>query len=99
MLIDTLDHSYVNLRGANYTIEFGLRQDSGDVKPIPNSVYDAQPDPRACNGQPLGVVILLTQRVMTIKLRTNHESTSPCIPVLCVSRPRQHTVEQATVES
>ena len=52
-LLDTLDHSYLNLPGANYSIEFGLMAEDGSgVQPIPNSRYDGQPDPRACNGDP-----------------------------------------------
>lgn len=64
-LVDTLDHSYFNLPGmgsgcgtahsvpctANYTIEFGLMGDDGKVEPIPKSVYDGQPNPKACEGE------------------------------------------------
>eukprot|EP01050_Picozoa_sp_SAG11_P009363 SAG11_NODE_873_length_6802_cov_2.257646_2_plen_179_part_00 len=52
-LLDTLDHSSLNLPVGNYTVEFGMLalDGSGDVEPIPNSIYDAQANPAACNGQ------------------------------------------------
>ena len=40
-LVDTLDHSFFNLPGANYTIEFGIKKEDGfGVEPLPGSVYD-----------------------------------------------------------
>lgn len=52
-MLDTLDHSSLNLPVGNYTVEFGVKalDGSGKIEPLPSSVYDAQANPAACNGQ------------------------------------------------